>query len=240
MKRIMKISVMFLMMMVMMTGLTGCRKFEQMRQNQATLKEDGILVFRDEAYRLLPECEYLNPNYAFSNGLVYLTPEGTPVLLSGFLGNALEISKDKNFIMGTLGSGDQSYTNVATFCHVDKYDEIMDIIEKGYEANGYKCEYYDGGDGMEEYILSDEEIKAVETVLSSAPVVLDEEIMTKSCSIFSCMRETPFSQYEMEFMVIEDEYYLQKYDGETGDSVYYRVPAELNSVFEKIVDICIW
>lgn len=231
MKKLIKIVTVSLMMLVVMTGLTGCRRFEEMRQSQGILKNEKVLIFQDDEYYLLPEYEYLNPTYS-SEGLVYPVPEGAPVLLSRFFADTLRISKDGDFLMGRIGH------NIQTFCHEDRYDEVMEIIENGYEPNGYRVEYYNfEKDCMEEYILSDEELKAVDLVLGTTPVeITDDDMLGYTLAVDSCVKGTPFSKYEFDLMQADEGYYFERYD-DNGRGVYYKVPAELNPVFEKLIDI---
>lgn len=246
MKKCIKIFIVSAMMLVMVIGLTGCRKFEQMRRSQGKLSEDGILTVQEDEYRLLPACSYLNPDFSYSNGDIYLAAEDVPVLLSGRFGVRMEISKDRKFIGGALGSEEESFqdgkpyydgSSYKVFCHVDEYDSIMEVIEKGYEPDGYKCDYYDWEeDGMVEHVFSDEEAKAVETVLSVTPSKEYTKGFMQSFSISSCVKGTPFSQYEVELMLADDDtYYFERYDEESEMSLYYQVPAELEPVFENII-----
>ncbi len=252
MKKMMKCVAVLSAMLVFMSALTGCRQFEEIRQSHVTLTKEGNILVQGKEYRPLPYCEYLNPEWESYDRSLYLTAEDIPVLLSRQFGVRMDISKDKKFInshylgetVETVGlDGKYSYDGATNtfFCRSDEYDSIMAVIEKGYEPDGYKCDYYDWeADGMVEYVFSHQEAEAVEQVLKTKPVENSDELnFTQSCAISSCMIGTPFSQYEAELWFGEDQaYYIDIYDLKNEMSLYYQVPAELEAVFEGILAKC--
>ncbi len=243
MKKMMKCVAGLSAMLVLMSALTGCRQFEELRQAQASFTKEGNLLVKGEEYLALPLCDELRPMFHNDVKEIYAASEETPVLLTKFFGTTMDMSEDKMFIASggyNIYNGEFDGVGIAPYyCHEDIYDSVMATIETGYEPNGYRIGYFDWQeDEFKHYEFSDEETQAVETVFAQTPAYESEPESWDIFSVDSYMKDQPFSQYEFDLVKAEDGIYLNKYFEINENWLYYKVPTDLEPVFQNVIDTC--
>lgn len=236
MKRSWERTLALLLALGLLLGLSGCSGLDQMRERQA-FYDVGKIVCGDATYEILPECEYLCPNYDYgSDALVYVTDRDVPVLLSSaFCLDKLWISEDGAFLY--------SINNNRTYCKVELYDSVIQRIKEGFSAEVvcYAYEYYDEQTDKvtsQYYALTQEQVDAVTQVLETVePMTIGSswhQDYDYSVQMEECSADMLFRRVTAALSVSEGVYYLtQDVDGQ--NSLVYTMPNTYNFVFAQIL-----
>ncbi|MEE1314167.1 MAG: hypothetical protein UHS49_00160 [Faecalimonas sp.] len=229
MKKMKRIVIAVGILAVMCVGLSGCRQIDNMRKKQAIVTSGEMIVIDGKEYLKLPECEFLTPEFSYfadsygdSDSTIYMTDEEVPVLLSSIIGERGDISLDGIFIDGYDGT---------YYCREDKYEEMLDIIEKGYQPDALTCSYFDSEQQkFVNYVFSEEEMKQIVDILAGpAEQLVDEEVWAAT-DVQSCMTGYPFSEHAFDILQIEEGYFFELYNADIEAYLHYKVPAELAPV----------
>lgn len=225
-----KRAIAFALAMVLCLSLCGCSELENMRAAHAFWQEDGTILWEGNVYRKLDDV----PEYAsvvISNFDVYVTEPDVPVLLSDLMGEPYSVSQDKVLLCSWDWDGR------AYYCREDKYEEIQQSLENGFEIDTYYYEYYtvddDDNYGYDYYYLSELETNTIRRILVSVmPLPYDDysKYVAHEIYLSGCDASHQFSEeYLLDIWITEDGYYLLK------DELVYTVPIEYYDIFEGIV-----
>ncbi len=235
------ISLSLALLMVCFT-FCGCDAIEEMRKTHAVWKdkEQTVILLNGKEYKLLPECEELNPvcnsyyDYTVSKSEV-------PLLLAEQYGESISLSADKKFLVLENESEliDYSHYDAKIYCITDFYEEICDRINSS-DGLEYLCYEYNTYDfDTDEYIsklyfLTEEESEAVSTVLKHGAIdsLYDDNSYYDYCiEIYSCSEDALFRNYAFDLMFKGRNAYLSvEYfsdDGYQTDSMRLVVPDDL-------------
>ncbi len=231
MKRILKRGLSLLVVLLLVLSLTGCQALDDMKAAQAFWLTNGNILYGDVEYRLLPECDVLNPLAGEETPYVYVTEQEVPVLLSEVYGDSFAVSLDRSILFKDSRNG-------ACYCAQNRYDEMIDKISSGDFFDTYAYVYYDYDAMMTlTYLLTESERSAVDWVFySETPEILPDYVdipYDYVVELLSCSEDMLFSDYCCDLYVNGDQYYLCVISGDT--SAIYTVPDSMQSVFEGML-----
>ncbi len=244
MKKLIKnIAVLFVVITVA-ASLSGCSLVSDARSSQAFYgtNQDGIssIKYQSQEYYLLPSTELLSPTIDDDADYIYATKPDVPVLLSFFLGDAYSVSTDGAILI----HNDESSLY---YCRSDKYEEISDIINNGFTPENY-CYIYYGYDVLEDnftekkVLLTDGEQAALEKALSegefSALPEMAEVAYDHSVNLYQCTADMLFTEYYLDLIVVEGNYYFLAYDGQNDYTLEIKEPykAALSSIMNAVIE----
>ena len=139
MKKSMRFIALALAFLIACFAFCGCDFIEEARKEHAVWKnnEKTLIELNGKEYKLLPECDFLNPVCDYYNYTV--TDSDVPLLLAEMYGEYVSVSEDKNFIIvdGTeeLEPTSSYYEPAKIYCAVEYYDKVKKQIENGVELN---------------------------------------------------------------------------------------------------------
>lgn len=215
-------------------GFGGCKALDEARANHAKWSETGSILLGDTEYMLIEHSENLYPTIDYLNSSVHVTESDVPVLLSFILGEFLYSSKDGMFL--------ESADTGALYCRADRYGEIADKAQNGFEAVGYCFDYYtdDEGENYEEhtYRLSAEEISVLNAIMAlgtavEIPAVADVTY-DYNVIVMQCDDSQLFRTYLADVCCVADTYYVLQQEGEKMTSI--QVPDRYAPVFDKMLE----
>lgn len=213
-------------------SLCGCNMLDELRETRATITQEGnIKLYDGSEYILLPECEYLAPDFGDFN-LVYVVEEEIPLLLTQ--------TSDTVFLKSVDGLFLQNYTDdfFEIYCRSDAYESVVERMESGISDGFYGYWYFDneeGDDGF--YMLSQAQTEAIAEVCSQEPEILPEaaaldyEYMAMLCY---CSKDMLFQQNTVNICLLNGRYYVAKYDMER--TALYSVPDAFTQVFAQMME----
>ena len=234
MKQLWKRGAALLVILVLVLGLCGCDALDAMREAQTQYGEDGSILYKGVAYMLLPESEYLSPEYEVWEE-IYVTDPDVPVLLSQAIYiERLALSIDGNFLI--------SMSDDVVYCRAELYDSVFDRIVNGFEVAAMQYEYsvYDEEVGIhrrQTYTLTQEQWDTVYEVLETVePIEIGRNWNINGqwyLYLYECSQDGFFKKGTMELVASEDSYTLIL---ESGDqTLAYLVPSAYKAVFEQIL-----
>lgn len=234
MKQLWKRGAALLVILVLVLGLCGCDALDAMREAQTQYGEDGSILYKGVAYMLLPESEYLSPEYDVWKE-IYVTDPDVPVLLSQAIYiERLALSLDGNFLI--------SMSDDVVYCREELYDSVFDRIVNGFEVAAMQYEYsvYDEEVGIhrrQTYTLTQEQWDTVYEVLETVePIEIGRNWNINGqwyLYLYECSQDGFFKKGTMELVASEDSYTLIL---ESGDqTLAYLVPSAYKAVFEQIL-----
>ena len=214
-------------------SLSGCVLLDEMREKQAFLQTDGSVTWQGNTYQLLPAAEELYPELDYDKPLNVTAPD-VPVLLSVFEMQGIYYpSKDGRFLENLSGE---------VYCRADFYEEISRRLQEGFEPALY-CYFYDVYDretwdySEEKYVLTDEQVKAVETVCSTvlpyAASAMGRPEAIHSVYLYGCSSDMLLQACNTEIVVTTAGYSLLVYTEE--DVMVFPVPDGMHDIFNQIM-----
>lgn len=234
MKQLWKRGAALLVILLLVLGLCGCDALDAMREAQTQYGEDGSILYKGVAYMLLPESEYLSPEYEVWEE-IYVTDPDVPVLLSQAIYiERLAVSLDGNFLI--------SMSDQAVYCREELYDSVFDQIVNGFEVAAMQYEYsvYDEEVGIhrrQTYTLTQEQWDTVYEVLETVePVEVGRDWSINGqwyLYLYECSQDGFFKKGAMELVASENSYTLMLEDGE--QTLAYLIPTEYKAVFAQII-----
>lgn len=216
---------------VLTLSLCGCDALDEMRQRQIFLNEDTV-TYQGVTYRRLPPCDELQPK-TDTDTTLYVTAQDVPVLLTTVLyEDSLNPSLDGDFLWGD-----------SIYCREDRHEEILKTIQEGFTPTKMRYTYYTFDedtyeDTMQEYVLTTEQIKALETVTANVtPQKLGEGIsLSRDFTLWleECSEDLLFCRDSMQLAASGSTYYLILEVNQ--ETLAFPVPAGMNDTFDTITE----
>lgn len=223
------------LIMVMMT-FTGCNALDAMRQSHAFYTEDGNILFEGNEYVIFEYEGEIFPMISSSVQCIYVTESDVPVLLSQMLGDELQYSDDKVFLVCS------EYMEDTYYCRKDVYDEYMEMISQ-LDYTKYCYSYtveieYEETDMI--YVLEEDEAAAIDYVINETEAItmpdgasFDYDV---SVGIEAATDDLIFRKEKCTVIRANRNYYIETVSEENGDTVFYAVPEELEDAFDGIIE----
>lgn len=256
MKKLSKILALILSVLMICLCLGGCDELDERRKEQAFWVDNNStdsIEYNGQIYKKLDVSTTVpNPLYNRSNNkYVVVTDNDVPVLLADSFGDYLDMSDDENFIFGyvykpskTEYKGVYESGNNCLYCKDDIYDAVVSKIKEGieYTLYGYGYYTYDEEDDYygeyHYYYLKDDEIKAVDKVVTSVTPIEDDDVIydyEHVVELDKVSKDKFFGKYAYELYYNSiNGYYLGQYSESLGTYKYYKVPDKLTETFDKI------
>lgn len=198
-------------------SLTACNDLDEMRANHAIRQEDGTILWNGYTYRMLEgDYTYLNVDYVH---IIYATDPDVPVLLSSMEGHPHYVSKNELLLVGTR------YAEETVFCREDYYQWTQEAINNGFDIESYGYTRWVSKDSEsveKQFYLSQQERKAIDRILASAPSYeYNPDLWTCCFFIYGFSKYDIFSQHICEVLWDGTAYYLRTDDAAMST---YRVP----------------
>lgn len=246
MKKSMRFIALALAFLIACFAFCGCDFIEEARKEHAVWKnnEKTLIELNGKEYKLLPECDFLNPVCDYYNYTV--TDSDVPLLLAEMYGEYVSVSKDKNFIIvdGTeeLEPTSSYYEPAKIYCAVEYYDKVKKQIENGVELNCLCYEYLVFDEETFDYLtklykFTEEEKNAVSSVISQGKTTTMDVYAGNTeayFEIYKCSEEGMFRKSAFDLVLYSSKAYLVYNDYEEGEGATYVVPDELYPTFRKI------
>ena len=243
MKKILRLAALVLTLLMLIFTFCGCDAIDEARKNHGFWQDADktVIELGGKEYKLLPECQYLNPSVANSYDYVSVTDKDVPLLCKEIFGENFLRSDDGLFLVGDF-YGDIDGAKTLNYCVSDRYDEISDRINGKIEMNRFCYTYYNHDDdynyNAQVYYLSDEETNAVNRVLQSEEISVYGD-GSYYIDIYRCSEDGIFTEYCLDLMLFEEKMCLRVQSNFLGSEKidkYYAVSDELRGTFDKIVE----
>ena len=223
-----------LLLGVLLLSLCGCDDLDRMRELQIFQEEDGSFYHEGTHYVQLDANDYFNPVSNYTRNF-YLTEADVPVLLSSeFAVGYLQFTEDGRFCRDV-------YHSNRWFCAEDLFEEIQAKNQKPFVPDTVFYEYYiytgQGNYEKKLYVLSPEEIAAVDAVRSTEPLKLSDGMYISydwGLGLTAATEDLLFQYGGPSIFEANNVYYLEVY-GDTG-SATYQVPEEYTATFAHILE----
>lgn len=243
MKKILRLTALVLTLLMLIFTFCGCDAIDEARKNHGFWQDADktVIELGGKEYKLLPECQYLNPSVDNSYDYVSVTDKDVPLLCKEIFGEDFLRSDDGLFLVSGF-YGDIDGVKTLNYCVSDRYDEIVGRINGKIEMNRFCYTYYNHDDdynyNAQVYYLSDEETNAVNRVLQSEEIsVLGE--CDDYIDIYRCSKDGLFTEYCLDIMLFEEKMCIRvqtDFLGSEKVDKYYAVSDELRGTFDKIVE----
>lgn len=241
MKKFTRILILATILLLQCFLLSGCAALDDFREKQAYITEDRKIVYNDAVFILMPESEYLQPIYNYSEDYqLNVTKSDVPVLLSTFLSEkTLYMCSDGIFLSGY---DDTRYDEIV-YCREDKYEEMVNRMKEDFNPTkaGYLYEtYIEENDEFvfDYYMLSDEEFEAVKEVMrkTNASYLPSDAYIDYNyyIELELCSDDNLFRKYVMDLVQSDNQYYIVYYVDDDTSRVY-SVPDSYNEIFSNIM-----
>lgn len=221
-----------LLLGVLLLSLCGCDDLDRMRSLQIFLEKDGSFYHEGTHYMPLDASDYFNPVSDYSRDY-YLTQTDVPVLLSSeFAIGYLEFTEDGRFCRDTRRG--------LWFCEESIFTDIQAKNQKPFLPDTVFYEYYiytgQGNYEKKLYILSPEEVAAIEAVRETEPLQLSDGMYISydwGMGLTAATEDLLFQYGGPSVFKSHNTYYLEIY-GDYG-STTYQVPEAYNETFDHIL-----
>ncbi len=236
MKVILKRALALCLACLLIAGLCGCSALDEMRQNQATMLENGDISWNDTIYKPLPKNPLFSPlrNDTFD---VYATKPDVPVLLSNMAYESVLFADSDAVLLEDITQG-------IWFCRQDHYAEYAAKMNEPFTPTSICFEhgYYD--QDSDSYVsslqlLSQEQAATIRWLLYTVePLVLDEGFSLNrewSIDLQEASEDLMMRQHLAELFFSGTQYYLCLY--KDGVSTLYQIPEESAKLFAPLQDI---
>lgn len=264
MKKTVKPIILLVVLIMLLSTLTGCKELDNLRSTHAVWTEKGVydsITLNGVEYKRI-NIENAPSVFKTKPDIIYLTDPDVPVLLASSMSETFDISEDENFIFGYIidpsytdgytsdrlsdtfisGYNEQGPSEYSLFCKADIYEDVMKKIESGIEYTDYVYEYVDPDTRMlNNYFLKDEENKAFKKVLEEVKPIEENQSdygIYMSVMIENVSDDHYFSNnfYDISWNLDEDQYIISYYSEATRTWYTYEVPKEMNDTFDKITE----
>ena len=234
-----------MLVVLLCVSLCSCNTLDKMRAARAVIREDGAILWNNAEYRPLPiQDDLVWERYELifdRGGTFFVTTEEVPVLLSekyGYYGSSYNVGTILNAYHGEV-------PGVTYYCLSSQYESITKELESiqallaMYDSGisdsyYYKYWYEENGDSITQtYYLNDEQMQAVNTVLTTVDPIAPEEPIGMIFNVILYDNAKFEHYFEANLaMTVTNDYYLSDVNGEYGK--YYIVPEEYNQIFDGI------
>lgn len=236
----------------LLLGLCGCKQsLEQARSTRAVYTDKGDIVYNGQTYLHIFQ-EKLNPYYynpesglleypdLHSKNELYVTQPDVPLLLSKDFGDRVTFSDDGIYLRRhipapLLGAPEDRY-----YCRADIYDQCLPPLSQDdtrcfYEYQTYNPQQRAMSKEYVRYFLTQQQLAAVEQVLSAAEPLEEDFARPDVCYFFHLYRmQDGHLRYWISVIATDAGHLLAKtYDGSTVQTTY-AVPPESETVFSAI------
>ena len=235
MKKVIRIITLVLTISLIAVSSCSCKALDTLKANHGYWNNNGGIILGENEYKLLPYNEYFIPETMTYNTEITITDKDVPVLAGAFVGMHGYISDDGLFI--------ELRDEVDYYCRADKYDEILNRINGDLQFDNYSYVYNafseEGEWSTSWYTLTNEQKAVVDNVLNTVtPTVLPNNMNIEydyCIYLEECSSDMLFRRGLTEICYTDGKYYLIDYSSDEG-TLLTEVPAEYNSVFEKICE----
>ena len=214
-------------------SLSGCVALEEMRRGQAFLQENGDILWQGNTYKLLQDAQDLYPELDYDDQLTVTAPD-VPLLLATFEKYGFFYpSKDGKFLKSM---------DAGMYCRADAYEEISRRLREGFEPEIF-CYFYEVYDEEtwefteEKYVLTDEQVTAVETVCSTVEPYSASQLgrpeAVHSVYLYGCSGDMLQQTCNTEIVVTTAGYSLLVYTED--DALVFPVPEGMHDIFNQIL-----
>ena len=147
MKKILRLTALVLTLLMLIFTFCGCDAIDEARKNHGFWQDADktVIELGGKEYKLLPECQYLNPSIDNSYDYVSVTDKDVPLLCKEIFGENFLRSDDGLFLVGDF-YGDIDGAKTLNYCVSDRYDEIVGRINGKIEMNRFCYTYYNHDD----------------------------------------------------------------------------------------------
>lgn len=231
MKAILKRTLAMTLACLLIAGLCGCSALDKMRQNQATMLENGDISLSGTVYKPLPENPYFSPQVGGNDDqTVYLTKPDVPVLLSSTVCEQI-LYTDKDRVL--LGAG---YSDI-WYCRQDRYAEYEEKLRQSFTPTQICFFRYDFMTDAELTVtLSPAQADAVRGALTTEPIVLDDGFELNrewSLDLREASQDLLMQRDFGELVFTGSQYYLLS--AEDNAITYYRIPEASEPLLAEII-----
>lgn len=235
MKKVIRIIALVLTISLVAVSSCSCNALDTLKANHGYWNNNGGIILGENEYKLLPYNEYFIPEKMNYNTEITITAKDVPVLAGVFVGMYGYISDDGLII--------ELRDEVDYYCRADKYDEILNRINGDLQFDNYSYSYAalneEGEWSTSWYTLTNEQKAVVDNVLNTVtPTVLPNNMNIEydyCIYLEECSSDMLFRRELTEIGYTDGKYYLIDYSADEG-TLLTEVPAEYNSVFEKICE----
>ena len=236
MKKVIRIITLVLTISLIAVSSCSCNALDTLKANHGYWNNNGGIILGENEYKLLPYNEYFIPETMTYNTEITITDKDVPVLAGVFVGMYGYISDDGLII--------ELRDEVDYYCRADKYDEILNRINGDLQFDNYSYSYevFNEEDelSISWYTLTNEQKAVVDNVLNTVtPTVLPNNMNIEydyCIYLEECSSDMLFRRDFTEIGYTDGKYYLiDCYSSDEG-TLLTEVPAEYNSVFEKICE----
>ncbi|MBQ3093762.1 MAG: hypothetical protein IJC52_01200 [Clostridia bacterium] len=252
-KRVWRVLCVLMTCALLCTVFCGCDVIDELRAANATQPDDRTVVWNGATYIRLDalKSQKIEVGGIDLDRSVYINTDNVPALLLSMFCAELNPSINNVFLCYTnydYTDMFESYVPASSYyCREDRFDDVVRQLRDGLELTGYMYEYYDFEEGESHvYNFTQEEIKAFESVIFPAyrwgTSVYDYDYYLTT--VYASTNDNLLDVTQMyEIMKKGDTYFVAFYpevqadyywDDETVE--YYRVPKELNDVFERMLE----
>ena len=236
MKKVIRIITLVLTISLIAVSSCSCKALDTLKANHGYWNNNGGIILGENEYKLLPYNEYFIPETMTYNTEITITDKDVPVLAGVFVGMYGYISDDGLII--------QLRDKVDYYCRADKYDEILNRINGDLLFDNYSYDYdafsEEGEWSTSWYTLTNEQKAVVDNVLNTVtPTVLPNNMNIEydyCIYLQECSSDMLFRRGLTEIGYTDGKYYLIDYYSSDEGTLLTEVPAEYNSVFEKICE----
>ena len=206
MKKTVKPIILLVVLIMVLSTLTGCKELDDMRSTHAVWTEKGVhdsITFNGVEYKRI-NVENAPDVFEIDARIIHVTEPDVPVLLASSKSETFDISEDENFMCGYMpyetyvadSVSDAITNNILTkaygsngdyclFCKADLYDDVMKEIKDGIEYTDYGYQYTNVDGISSYYYLTDEENDAVNKIIKEVePVQNTDYVSDYSTSVW--------------------------------------------------------
>lgn len=186
MKKIIKLIAVVMITVIISISFCGCYQIDEMKEKRAvwTNKNHTALQIGKTKYRILPETDLILPDTSGDNGNYSVVKEDVPVLLSGILGENLELSKNKE-----IACTDYAYY----YARDDVYEKYVNAIlhPKLDCFYSYKHVYIKGKCIPQITLLTAEQINYIMSITNDENHIdyYDEDYYYSSVTFYQCDKD---------------------------------------------------
>ena len=241
MKKAIRITALFLALLMLELPLVGCDRIDEMRAKHGTINDDGYITLNGETYILLNEVPYFSP-FVKGNEYVYVTDKNVPVLLSEQYGKRFYQSHDGLLLMSGLPT--EGSTNI--YCRSDRYRFVNypRIDEEDFVNYCFSYEEYNEDFSVKNtivHMMTDEEKSAFEEAANAKKwnnIPINVNAYQK-IYIWSCTDEVFFrrDEYAEVLLVSVDDCMLVRYPYGTDDEymITYSPTGEVKEILDEML-----
>ena len=220
-----------LVVLLLCVSLCGCDRLDELQETHAVWQEDGSILWGNAVYKPLPDMGTdLDVNTLRFDGELHVTDPDVPVLLSEDYGLYFDVSKDKQFINGSVQVDEYSYEH-RLFCREDQYDALMEKYQNGFVADRLCYNYYNYETGRREtYYLTVEQEEAFYHVIQTVTPYTDVDYnLMQEEYLKACDEDDLYRQDVCTIAYFGNGFAIIRYN------LFYLVPSDYAPIFADIL-----